>query len=152
MGLTKPIDLEQVEALAGLGCTYEEMAGVLGVSRRTLISRAKRQDFIDAVERGQAKLKTSIRRAQVKALNSGNPTMMIWLGKQYLGQRDVVASEHTGPAGGPIEHNVTTEMAREKLARMLEEAAERVASVTVTSVPKPNGTNGAANGHGHKEA
>ena len=32
--------------------------------------------------------RTSIRRAQYKAALDGNPTMLIWLGKQLLGQKE----------------------------------------------------------------
>ena len=35
----------------------------------------------------------SLRRTQFK-LAEKNPTMAIWLGKQYLGQRDNIAVEH----------------------------------------------------------
>ena len=32
----------------------------------------------------------------------GNVTMLIWLGKQRLGQRDRLDAEHSGPEGKPI--------------------------------------------------
>ena len=32
----------------------------------------------------------------------GNVTMLIWLGKQRLGQRDRLDTEHSGSEGGPI--------------------------------------------------
>ena len=54
------------------------------------------------MERGRAKGKISVRRAQLKMLESGNGTMGVWLGKQLLGQRDVVTNEHVGGDGGPI--------------------------------------------------
>jgi len=37
---------------------------------------------------------------QWEAAKKGNVTMMIWLGKQLLGQRDQM--EHSGPDGGPV--------------------------------------------------
>lgn len=40
----------------------------------------------------------SLRRTQFK-LAEKNPTMAIWLGKQYLGQRDNVEVEHTANNG-----------------------------------------------------
>jgi hypothetical protein len=39
---------------------------------------------------------------QYTAANNGNPTMMIWLGKQYLGQKDKTESEITGKDGAPL--------------------------------------------------
>jgi hypothetical protein len=40
---------------------------------------------------------------QFKAAEGGNATMLIWLGKQYLGQSDKTQHELSGPGGGPIE-------------------------------------------------
>jgi len=36
-------------------------------------------------------------------LEAGNPTMAVWLGKQILGQRDVITNEHSGLGGAPIQ-------------------------------------------------
>jgi hypothetical protein len=44
--------------------------------------------FREAMERGRAKGRISMRRAQLRMLENGNATMGIWLGKQYLGQSD----------------------------------------------------------------
>jgi hypothetical protein len=33
--------------------------------------------------------------------------MQIWLGKQYLGQKDVTRQEHSGPDGKPIQTEKT---------------------------------------------
>jgi len=33
----------------------------------------------------------------MKLLEAGNATMAVWLGKQLLGQRDVITAEHGGP-------------------------------------------------------
>jgi hypothetical protein len=38
-------------------------------------------------------MKISIRRQQLKLAEAGNATMLIWLGKQVLGQRDKIAQE-----------------------------------------------------------
>lgn len=42
-----------------------------------------------AYKKGFADLKKSLRRKQIERAESGNATMLIWLGKQLLGQRDV---------------------------------------------------------------
>ena len=54
------------------------------------------------MKRGRAKGRISVRRSQMKLLEAGNSAMCIWLGKQLLGQRDVVTNELTGNGGGPI--------------------------------------------------
>ena len=85
----KPIEInwEQVEKLAGLFCTQEEIASVIGCSVDTL---ARRKEFADIMKKGQAEGRASLRRWQFVKARDGNVTMLIWLGKQYLGQSDKV--------------------------------------------------------------
>jgi hypothetical protein len=97
------IDAAKVENAAGIGCTVEEIAAVLGVGVSTLKDRvAAEPELAEALERGRDKGKATLRRLQWQAANGGNPTMLIWLGKQMLGQKDRVEQEHTGKDGGPL--------------------------------------------------
>jgi hypothetical protein len=96
------LDLAELEKLCTLQCTDEEMAAWFGVSTRTLENRRKQRAFSDVMKRGRAKGRISVRRSQMKLLEAGNSAMGIWLGKQLLGQRDVVTNELTGNGGGPI--------------------------------------------------
>lgn len=77
------IDERKVRTMASFGCTYEEIASVLGCSVKTLKRRYK-----EAFNRGQDAMRASVRRMQVEKAEAGNVTMLIWLGKQYLGQTD----------------------------------------------------------------
>ncbi len=77
------VDPEQIEKLASIGCTVEEMALVVGCSKDTLERR-----FMGNIEKGRVSLKVSLRRKQVKLALDGNPTMLVWLGKQLLNQKD----------------------------------------------------------------
>ena len=88
----KQIDAIVLDGLASIGCTVDEMAAVLGVSRDTLD-----RNYADRIKTGKEKCKTSLRRMQWKAAENGSNAMLIWLGKQLLGQR-----EHTeiGTADG----------------------------------------------------
>ena len=98
----KPIDIIELEKLAVLGCTYQEIAGFFGVSVRTIEQRRKKQpDFADALSRGNAKCHITVRRAQMKWMEK-NPAMCVWLGKQMLGQRDLTPMELTGAKGKPV--------------------------------------------------
>lgn len=83
-----PIDPEQVEELARIGCTIEEIAGVFKCSRDTIEKR-----FRDEIDAGKADMKKRLRKAQLETALAGNPTMLIWLGKQMLNQRD--EAEHS---------------------------------------------------------
>jgi hypothetical protein len=80
-----PIDYEQVEKLASIMCTQEEIAAWMDVDVSTL----KRDEmFCTVYKKGIEKGRMSVRRQQYRLAEEGNPTMAIWLGKQYLGQRD----------------------------------------------------------------
>jgi len=96
------IDLLEIEKLAVMQCTNDEMAGFFGVSLRTIEGRVKTAEFSEAIARGRAKGRISLRKAQLKAAEAGNGAMLTWLGKQYLAQRDVCPIELSGPGGGPI--------------------------------------------------
>jgi hypothetical protein len=100
------IDLVELEKLCSLQCTDEELGAFFGVSARTIENRRKQPKFAEVMSRGRAKGKISVRRAQMKLLDSGNSTMGVWLGKQLLGQRDVTPIELSGPNGGPVQFSL----------------------------------------------
>lgn len=73
-----------VERLAAIGTTNDELGFVLGVSQMTVTNNFKEQ-----LERGRANMRTALRKAQFEsAVNDKNTTMLIWLGKNYLGQKE----------------------------------------------------------------
>lgn len=82
------LDTEEIEKLAAMHCTREEVAGFFGVALKTVQRRLKEVRYREAWERGTAKGRVSLRRAQFRVAEAGNPTMLIWLGKQWLKQRD----------------------------------------------------------------
>jgi len=90
----KQIDPDMVRQLAMIQCSYAEMAAVLGCNESTLTRR-----FAQAIKDGREEGKTSLKRAQYKAAMNLNPTMLIWLGKQHLEQKDKTSFE------GSISHN-----------------------------------------------
>ena len=102
------IDLVELEKLCSLQCTDEEIAAWFGVSTRTIESRRKQPQFASVMNRGRAKGRISVRRAQMKLLEAGNGTMGVWLGKQLLGQRDVTHIELSGPNGDPVRLSLET--------------------------------------------
>lgn len=81
----KEIDYALVEKLAHIHCTQEEIAEVLSVSVKTL---QRNKEFCRIYKKGISSGKMSLRRQQWEAVERGNTTMLIWLGKQYLEQRD----------------------------------------------------------------
>ena len=85
------IDYITVEKLANIQCTQEEIASFLGISSRTLLRDEK---FKELFAKGRENGKMSLRRIQWKHAEK-SATMAIWLGKQYLGQKDNIEVANT---------------------------------------------------------
>ena len=81
----KIIDYEAVAKLAHIQCTVAEIANFFDCSTRTL---ERDSQFCRIYKKEMDGGKMSLRRKQWKAADEGNTTMLVWLGKQYLGQRD----------------------------------------------------------------
>lgn len=79
----KPIDEELLKRLCTILCTTEEMAAILEVSKDTLERR-----YAAEIKQWREGGKMSLRRAQYQAAMKGNTTLLVWLGKQHLGQSD----------------------------------------------------------------
>ncbi len=80
---------EQVYKLASLNVTVKDIADVLGCSKSAL-----ENNYLDVINEGRANLKTSILRKQYEVgITDKNVTMLIWMGKQHLGQVDKKAVE-----------------------------------------------------------
>lgn len=88
----KIIPPNEVEHLASLGCSDRDIAEYYAISESTL-----RYNFSDFLVKGRHQLKTTLRQKQLQVALEGHPTMLIWLGKQYLGQ-------------GETQHNVGEEI------------------------------------------
>jgi hypothetical protein len=85
------IDWDTVDKLCIIQCTGEEIASVLNIDYETLERACKREKltkFADYIRKKKEGGKASLRRRQWKLTEAGNATMCIWLGKQYLGQKD----------------------------------------------------------------
>jgi hypothetical protein len=103
----KEFDLKQVEAFGKLGLTGVEMASLLGTTNVTISHRmTEGTEFFKAYQLGFSDLKKSIRRKQIAvALNTA---LLIWLGKQILGQVEgpttAVNVAYTKPEPAPLTH------------------------------------------------
>lgn len=123
------IDYQLIEGLSHIHCTQGEIATALGISVRTL---QRDKEFCHIYKKGIESAKTSLRRLQWKSAEGVEPqlvldslkqpvldlkgkvvftlgltpnvTMQIWLGKQYLEQRDI--QELTGVGGGAIKAEI----------------------------------------------
>jgi hypothetical protein len=81
----KDIDAEQVAKLAAMQCSNVEIAAFFDCDEGTI-----RKRFSEILTKGRERGKITLRRLQWKAAESGNTAILIWLGKQYLGQTEKI--------------------------------------------------------------
>ena len=77
------IDPDKVEMLASFGCSTVEIAKLHNCDEHTI-----RKRFRSELERGRESMKIKLRQLQWKQAENGNTSLLIFLGKQYLGQSD----------------------------------------------------------------
>lgn len=85
------IDQKQFEALCKIQCTLEEVADYFDCSDTTIhrwCKKTYKKSFEDIYKKKSAGGRRSLRRIQWEAAQNGDKTMMIWLGRQWLGQTD----------------------------------------------------------------
>jgi len=83
------IDYTVVERAAAIGCNIEEISSLVGCTRRTIHNRVKTDERLaEALHRGKDGGAVTLRRKQWHNAMAGSDTMLIWLGKQLLKQRD----------------------------------------------------------------
>tara|TARA_R100000734_G_C3279247_1_gene73278 strand:+ start:310 stop:621 length:312 start_codon:yes stop_codon:yes gene_type:complete len=85
MARPKKYDINEleVEKLASYGCTVREIANFFGCSEDLI-----KKSYSQFVTKGQDEGKIRLRKLQWRAAEKGNVPMLIWLGKQVLGQTD----------------------------------------------------------------
>lgn len=89
-------DFVKMTEMAKICCTQDEICGIYGISEDTLDRRLKERgfdNFADFYKKHAGQGKTSLRRLQWNAAKDGSVPMMIWLGKNWLGQTDKQESE-----------------------------------------------------------
>jgi hypothetical protein len=109
----KSLDLEELKRIARTGATHVEMAARLGMSEDTLQRRLQDPEVRALVDEAQAEVKISLRAKQVQLALAGDRTMLIWLGKQWLGQKDRL--DHAVEISGGL---TLAEIARQRLAKL----------------------------------
>lgn len=114
------INFKSLDAMLKIQCTGEECASILNIDYDTLnaiLLREKGKSFSEysAIKRAGGKM--SLRRRQFKMAES-SPAMAIWLGKQYLDQKDKAEVEHSGKV------TFTHEQREKKIANLRRELIE----------------------------
>lgn len=79
----KQLDENLIYELARVHVSQQDIARITDSCEDTINRR-----FQSALQRGYADANLSLKRKQFELAMSGNCSMLIWLGKQYLGQKD----------------------------------------------------------------
>ena len=88
MAKKKRIDeeqLDEIRELAAEGNSIEDIAKLIGIEGDTIRNDAQ---YSEAISLGVADMRCNLRHWQMQAAQSGNVTMLVWLGKVILGQRE----------------------------------------------------------------
>lgn len=97
--MTKYIDWDKVDQYFICGCTITQCAAGIGCSVDTLERRCRSEKNAEIAQYHQQKREKgnlAIHHAQFeKAIKEKNPTMLIWLGKQRLGQKEILDEKIT---------------------------------------------------------
>lgn len=93
--------------LSSIGCTTPEIAQFCGCSEDTI-----ERNYADILKRGRAMFRIAVRNLQFESAMHGNVTMLIWLGKQYLGQSNHISVKKKGMESKILERSLKKTMKR----------------------------------------
>lgn len=88
-----PINWDEFDKLCHIQCSLREIASWFDCSEDTIENRVKQTHgikFSEYFEQKRGRGKIALRRKQYDIAMRGDKTLLIWLGKQYLGQADKI--------------------------------------------------------------
>ena len=106
------IDWDEFEKLCLIQCTLTEIADWFECSEDTIERRCREQKkmlFAEYFKKHAVGGRISLRRSQFKLATAGNPSLNIWLGKQYLGQREQPADSDETMKPTPVSVSIQVE-------------------------------------------
>lgn len=87
----KVVDFDKLARICQYPLTNEDIAAILDLSKDTIERAIKKEygiSFAAYKEQKQSSLRFTLFAKQIEVAKNGNVAMLIWLGKQYLGQSD----------------------------------------------------------------
>lgn len=87
----KKIDLEQLDIMAKYGATCSDIAGYFMCSNDTIVKVIKQNygmSFPEFSDKRQSEIRLKLRQKQIQVALNGNVALLIFLGKNLLGQSD----------------------------------------------------------------
>lgn len=103
------IDWTNLDKLGQLQCTQEEIAWYFDISVDTLDRACKREhnkSFADYLKEKRGKGRIRLRQKQMEMALGGSVPLLIWLGKQYLGQSDKIEEKVEATTASEIVYKV----------------------------------------------
>lgn len=116
------IDWEKVNKLLQAGCKGTEVAANIGIHADTLYIQCEKKfgvNFTDYSAKQRGNGDSLLRTKQFSVALKGDKTMLVWLGKQRLAQRDKFDHDHT-TGGEKIQTVNVTSIAPEQLDDLLD--------------------------------
>ncbi len=101
-----PEEIAKVRLYAGLGSTQEHIAAMIGKSVDTL---TRNEAICAALKEGKAETLAKVAGALVRKALSGDTASAIFYLKTQGGWKETSAFHHSGPDGGPIQHEIGAE-------------------------------------------
>ena len=119
------IDWNVVDEKLSHFCNGTEVAAFLGMHEDTLYKRIEekyKMGFSAYRAQKRAKGEMILRELQLKSAKEGNTSMLIWLGKQYLGQTDKTDHTSRGETIRPLEITVANKETGERIKKLIDES------------------------------
>lgn len=107
----KELEWDSFDGLCKLQCTLREIANWFDMSEDTVERRVQESfgiTFAEYYDKKSADGKISIRRKQFQVAMSGCKTMLIFLGKQWLGQAEKIENKNEHSGGLSLEQFLKT--------------------------------------------
>jgi hypothetical protein len=125
----KIIDKDQFEDLCKIQCTLNEIASFFDCSEDHIenwVKREYKENFSDVFGKKRGTGKVSLRRTQWQEAHKGNTALLIFLGKQFLGQADKVETNLRSTDGSMSPQKINYgELTKDEL-KQLNDIAERL--------------------------
>jgi hypothetical protein len=141
-----PIDASQVEQLAQIGCTSDEIAAILTPEgRATFDPKIIERRFGTTVKKGRQKLNGMLKRELIKQVKAGNTTALIFALKVFAGMKetpDVAINVSATAVGGQV---IFSEETKKQLEDFHVQLQRRVYQRTHIPAPSGNGDQTALN-------
>lgn len=112
----REFDREMFEKACEIQCTESDICHLFGTTNKTLSAWCKRvykKSFQEVFQEKRIPGLYALRRAQYDAALTGNATMLIWLGKQWLNQSEK-----------PLENNHSSMELSDEVEELLKELEE----------------------------